>query len=164
MHESFVLHASPFWNTIDELTRRGTHYFLGSSCFRNCKYLITPHSLSSASPHHHVVFNHRHREAFQRLEQTIGQLKRRFRILRSALDIRSASTPQDIIIVCCLIHNFCISMNDRVGALIEEDIADQHSITVSDAEGDLIREKLSEAHAHEDGLATSSLLAADPHI
>ena len=54
------------------------------------------------------LFNHRHSSLRIIVEQAIGALKRRFKILDDASPFFPFETQVDIVVACCIIHNWVI--------------------------------------------------------
>jgi hypothetical protein len=54
------------------------------------------------------LFNHRHSSLRIKIEQAFGALKRRFKILDDASPFFPFQTQVDIVVACCIIHNWVI--------------------------------------------------------
>jgi hypothetical protein len=54
------------------------------------------------------LFNHRHSSLRVTVERAIGSVKRRFKILYDATPFFPFKTQVDIVVACCIIHNWVI--------------------------------------------------------
>jgi hypothetical protein len=56
------------------------------------------------------LFNHRHSSLRVSVEWAFGSLKRRFKILDDAIPFFPFSTQVEIVVACCIIHNWVYKM------------------------------------------------------
>jgi hypothetical protein len=54
------------------------------------------------------LYNHRHSALRQTVERAFGSLKRRFQILDDATPFFPFSTQVEIVVACCIIHNWVL--------------------------------------------------------
>jgi len=124
-------------------------YYLGDVGFMLKAQVITPYrgvryhlkEYSQRGPQNaRELFNHRHSSLRNVIEKTFGVLKKRFPIIASGTKTHySVDTMTDIILACCILHNF-LRRVDNDDSLLEEvdhelmqgDIDSSHSQTRED--------------------------------
>eukprot|EP00261_Vitis_vinifera_P035291 XP_019076534.1 PREDICTED: uncharacterized protein LOC104879861 [Vitis vinifera] len=99
------------------------------------------------------VFNLRHSSLRNAIERAFGVLKKRFPIIASGMEPHyPVDTPSDIILACCILHNYLMGVdpNERLIADVDRELfseeAEFESMVLSLAEkckeGEILREKI----------------------
>jgi len=104
-------------------------YYLGDAGFMLKAQVITPYrgvryhlkEYSRRGPQNACeLFNHRHPSLRNVIERTFGVLKKRFPIIGSGTEPHySMDTMTDIVLACCILHNF-LRLVDNDNSLLEE--------------------------------------------
>lgn len=121
-----------------ERGKYGNYLIVGDGGYPNSEYLCTPFragaNLNAAQIMYqkcvvqvdssfyfyyflslHSHFTHRAQIATRNVvERMYGVLKRRFPILHSGMQLRRTHLIQQVISVCCVLHNLCIDMGDTI--------------------------------------------------
>ncbi|KAL2319923.1 hypothetical protein Fmac_028892 [Flemingia macrophylla] len=106
-------------------------YYLGDAGFMLKRQILTPYrgvryhlkEYSRRGPHNHrELFNHRHSSLRNVIERTFGVLKKRFPIIASGTEPHySLNTMTNIILACCILHNFLRGFDNDDSLLAEVD-------------------------------------------
>ncbi|GLJ39502.1 hypothetical protein SUGI_0807160 [Cryptomeria japonica] len=90
------------------ITIRGNHirpYLVGDWSYPLLSFLLTPFSLNASGAHVQNVFDAALMRGMSSVEQAIGLLKGRWRILQD-LNVDLSHAPQTVV-ACCVLHNMC---------------------------------------------------------
>ncbi|GES86159.1 putative nuclease HARBI1 [Rhizophagus clarus] len=123
VHDARVFHRSSLYNEVSlhpEQWVPGGTYIIADAAYPLRTYLI------KAFPDYYML-NHREKHFNKVLssmrmvvERAFGHLKERWRILLKELYCTDIERINKIIFACCILHNFCIDMNDLLS--LEDDI------------------------------------------
>ncbi|XP_054820765.1 protein ALP1-like [Prosopis cineraria] len=88
--------------------------------YRGVRYHLKEYSKRNPPLNYRELFNLRHAKLRNAIERAFGVLKKRFSILSNATEPTYGIKAQNMIIyVCCILHNFLVSM-DPIKDLLEE--------------------------------------------
>ncbi|XP_014523639.1 protein ALP1-like [Vigna radiata var. radiata] len=106
-------------------------YYLGDAGFMLKSTVLTPYrgiryhfkEYTRRGPQNACeLFNHRHSSLRNVIERTFGVLKKRFPIIASGIEPHyGLETMTDIILVCCILHNFLCGVDNNDSLLDEVD-------------------------------------------
>jgi hypothetical protein len=68
------------------------------------------------------LFNHRHSSLRQTVERAFGSLKRRFKIIDDATPFFPFAVQVEIVVACCIIHNWVIEDGGDEFIILESEI------------------------------------------
>ncbi|KAB0804149.1 hypothetical protein PPYR_01119 [Photinus pyralis] len=112
VHDSRVFKMSEILALLPNLC--GTKYhILGDGAYFIRPWLLTPYKDYGKLTPDQVNYNKKFCATRVLIENTFGILKSRFRQL-TRLDMKSVVTATKIIISCCILHNFCINVDDVI--------------------------------------------------
>lgn len=120
VHDSRVLQLSDLWESCPDKCGRNYH-ILGDGGYPLRKWLLTPYRDNGHLTPEQKKYNTYHSSNRVVIERAFALLKGRFRRLHY-LDTASISTAVDIIVACCVLHNFCILEYDVLEENIEQDL------------------------------------------
>lgn len=114
-HDSTIMKKHSFWVKREEIFPPGARVIQGVQVpFLEIGDSAFPLITRSMKPYTHnklteaeAYYNYRHSSARMIIEQTIGLLKGRFRVLLSTNE-SSIPTVNTITMACCILHNICI--------------------------------------------------------
>ncbi|CAL0306775.1 unnamed protein product [Lupinus luteus] len=116
-------------------------FYIGGADFMLKRTLLTPYRgvryhLKEYSAHgpqnSRELFNHRHSSLINVIERTFGVLKKRFPIISSGSEPHySFETMRDIVLACCILHNFLRGVDDDRSLIAEVD----HELLQQDIDG-----------------------------
>lgn len=97
----------------------GNYFLVSDGGYKNTRYLATPfltHSVGANQRETAVreLYNASQIRTRQCVERSYGVLKRRFPILSMGMRLRDLNTVRNIIVSCCILHNFAIDANDAL--------------------------------------------------
>ncbi|XP_019415865.1 PREDICTED: putative nuclease HARBI1 [Lupinus angustifolius] len=116
-------------------------FYIGDAGFMLKRTLLTPYrgvryhlkEYSARGPQNsRELFNHRHSSLRNVIERTFGVLKKRFPIISSGSEPHySFETMRDIVLACCILHNFLRGVDDDISLIAEVD----HELLQQDIDG-----------------------------
>ncbi|XP_019418578.1 PREDICTED: putative nuclease HARBI1 [Lupinus angustifolius] len=116
-------------------------FYIGDVGFMLKRMLLTPYrgvryhlkEYSARGPQNsRELFNHRHSSLRNVIERTFGVLKKRFPIISSDSEPHySFETMRDIVLACCILHNFLRAVDDNISLIAEVD----HELLQQDING-----------------------------
>ena len=120
--------------------------------YRSTNYLLKEYSIHQPE-NAPEVFNLRHSSLRNSIERVFGVLKKIFSIIASGIEPHyPVETHSDIILACCILHNYLIGVDPDERLIAEVDIelfseeVEFESMTLSLAErckeGEILREKI----------------------
>ena len=106
-------------------------YYLGDAGFMLKRQILTPYrgvryhlkEYSARGPQNaKELFNHRHASLRNVIERTFGVVKKRFPIIGSGTEPHySFTTMRNIVLACCILHNFLRTVDNDDSLLAEVD-------------------------------------------
>ncbi|XP_038679238.1 protein ALP1-like isoform X1 [Tripterygium wilfordii] len=159
LSDALVLKSSGFFKLTEEGKRLNgkklelaegaelREYIVGDAAFPLLPWLLTPYQGKSLSDLQ-AVFNKRHSATRKVAQMALARLKERWRIIRGVMWMPDKNRLPRIVLVCCLLHNIVIDMEDEM--LDEMPLSHQHDSDYRqqicesvDDTASLMREKLS---------------------
>lgn len=114
-------------------------FYLGDAGFGLSSTIVTPYGrtryhlkeYSQRGPETpQELFNHRHSSLRNCIERSFGVLKKRFRIIASGAECQySTTTMSQIVLACCVLHNFILSVDRDDIFLGQEELGLDEEIT-----------------------------------
>ena len=116
MHDARLLRKSEIYKKIEDNPEFiSNNLIIGDSAYPNLRWLITPHKDNGHLSDEQKLYNYKLSATRIVVEHAFGLLKCRFRRLRK-LDNTDLQLCSQIVMVCCILHNICISQNDVIEA------------------------------------------------
>ncbi|XP_010534478.1 PREDICTED: putative nuclease HARBI1 isoform X1 [Tarenaya hassleriana] len=101
-------------------------YIVGDSGFPLLPWLLTPYQGKPMS-NSQMEFNKRHSETRKVAQMALARLKDKWRIINGVMWMPDRNRLPRIILVCCLLHNILIDMDDKV--LDDLPVSHQHDMS-----------------------------------
>lgn len=111
VHDARVFKMSDISNLLPDICNVNKYHILGDGAYPIRPWLLIPYKDYGNLTHKQKRYNKKFSATRVLIENTFGILKGRFRQL-IRLDMLSVSTLTKFIIVCCILHNFCIDYED----------------------------------------------------
>lgn len=123
VHDARVWRLSDIRNIIEHNTERyfphNTH-LLADSAYPLLQYMLIPYRDNGHLNHMQRNYNTKLSKTRVTIERTFGILKGRFRKLKYVYMYNTDMIPL-VILVCCILHNICIDIEDEPFDILEED-------------------------------------------
>ncbi|KAG9138659.1 hypothetical protein Leryth_018553, partial [Lithospermum erythrorhizon] len=115
-------------------------YVLGESCFPLLPWLLTPYKRSNEDgelSESEKVFNYVHSKGMELVKKAFGEVKSRWKLVAKNWKEQCVEAFPDVIVACCLLHNFMIKSGDE-GKLVDENVefSGEQFLPVFEGEGD----------------------------
>ncbi|CAI6353400.1 unnamed protein product [Macrosiphum euphorbiae] len=95
------------------------YYLLGDSAYPNLSWLITPYKNYGNLSARKRKWNYFHSQTRVDIELSFGLLKGRWRRLLY-LNVTNISRAPNIILACCVLHNFCLVNDDELDEIVND--------------------------------------------
>lgn len=150
MNESLIFQNSSFYRLCREekrLNGKIGEYIIGDSSYPLLPFLITPYEGRELSESR-IEFNKRHHAVALVAQRALKRLKENWGIIHGVMWRPDRHKLPRIILVCCLLHNITLDLEDVVQGELPTSNAShdpgyrQHAIQVSDPKGISLRDKL----------------------
>lgn len=106
-------------------------HLLGDGAYVLQKHVMVPYKNNGHLTEAQLNFNYRLSSSRTIVERAIGLLKGRFRSLLDNLPMTRTDLIPRYIIVCCVLHNICISHGDFIDDLMETEINAHNNIDLN---------------------------------
>ena len=103
------------------------------------------------------LFNHRHASLRNTIERTFGVLKKRFPIIASGTEPHySFETMTEIVLACCILHNFLmgIDVDENIIAEVDQELLESDIDTQDVYDGQINSEEFRQGQILRDNIAT----------
>lgn len=114
-HDAMVLKRSEIWvyiNRNDEERFPNDTHLIGDKAYPCLPRLIPPYKDNGHLTDAQKNFNYLLSSSRSVIERAFSLFKKRFRCLKSLLDVKCLDWIPKYVIACCVLHNICIMQND----------------------------------------------------
>lgn len=132
VHDSRILRNSPLFGSMIKDTKNTV--ILGDEGYPLLPFLMTP--FKNPITDEEIYYNKMHKRNRVVIENTFGQLKRRFPILKYVIRVKLENVPT-FVIACCVLHNLAKYLKEEIlfdeeDTITNGEVNDTHTVTESD--------------------------------
>ncbi|XP_067205435.1 putative nuclease HARBI1 [Linepithema humile] len=135
LHDARILRRSLIYeraNEEKETVFPNDTFLLGDSAYPSLPWLVPPFRDNGHLTPQQIEFNFIHSSTRMVVERTFGFLKGRFRRIKFFTEYRNMQFITDTVTAACILHNYCISVNDDFEVNEEKRNEDNDDISPND--------------------------------
>lgn len=135
LHDARILRRSLIYeraNEEKETVFPNDTFLLGNSAYPSLPWLVPPFRDNGHLTPQQIEFNFIHSSTRMVVERTFGLLKGRFRRIKFFTEYRNMQFITDTVTAACILHNYCISVNDDFEVNEEKRNEDDDDIPLND--------------------------------